>query len=43
MHTSMVSAMTDKPSVTKLDFSRSPVVADFMQSKGFVRGIMGPR
>ena len=34
--------MTDKPSVTKLDFSRSPVVADFMQSKGFVRGIMGP-
>ena len=34
--------MTDKPSVTKLDFSRSPVIADFMQSKGFVRGIMGP-
>lgn len=30
------------PTVTKLDFSTSPVVASFMKSKAFVRGIMGP-
>ena len=35
--------MTDEvPSGLKLDFSGSPVVAKFLKSNSFVRGIMGP-
>ena len=32
----------DIPSGLKLDFSGSPTLADFLKSKAFVRGIMGP-